>query len=287
MNDRVRRVDFYPADWLAGTAGLALGAFAKGVYWDLCALCYDAGRATLDEEVAVRRLSAMNGDNPRSVKAAIERLILAGKLQRLTPEPTPNGCRMAPELTPNRVRTELERASNRMRKARDNGAKGGRPRKQTNEIAKPNGIGDEKLSTINHQSSSINQHGGFRASDQEQRRIEDRVMEVSGVRDELKVADAVRVLLTRGCSGETIIEAAKIAGPKLRAVANIGSYLTPITAQVQAKRLAEGEPSDHGGDRVPPELLKRYAKACEDAEAKGLKLGDKGYPSLRDFGVAA
>lgn len=139
---KVRRVDFSPDEFLAGVAGeMSLDDFA--VYWMVCTLIYSRGKAIKDDAAWIA--GKFEKTNPRSVRAAIERLVSSDKIARTDGE-----------LMVNRCRTELERSSNRIRTAHENGSKGGRPSKENNDLEKPEGLSDEKLTT-NYQPTTTNQ----------------------------------------------------------------------------------------------------------------------------------
>lgn len=136
MPKRIHRVDYSADEFLAGVVG-ELSAAEVGVYWMICSLIYSRRRAIPDD---VRGLTAkFRGTDPRTIRAALERLVALGKVTR------DEG-----ELRVNRCLDELEMASNRIRTASENGSKGGRPSKDSNDLTKPGGfpfgLQDEKLS---------------------------------------------------------------------------------------------------------------------------------------------
>jgi len=117
---KVGRILFSVEDWTAGLAGLKLGAAAAGVYIQTISFCYAEGTPSINEERLVARLAAFFGDDPRTIRAAIRRLVEAEKLTRV-----------GAELEPRRVRVELERTARWHQQNRENGAKGGRPSTKT------------------------------------------------------------------------------------------------------------------------------------------------------------
>lgn len=137
---KVRHVDFSPDEFLVGTAGMT--AEQKGVYWTICALIYSSGGAIAEDDERLLRLSGVS----------LRRL--PGVLREICAMPNKlvlNGGRISNE----RAEKELARASKRMTSAQDNGALGGRPVSENNDLEKPAGSGDEKLSLpINHQPPS-------------------------------------------------------------------------------------------------------------------------------------
>jgi len=134
MPIKVRRIDFSPDEWIAGTVGLTLAE--EGLYMRACALIYSRGGPITIDELKL----ACPKDHGNSVNACLKRLVALHKLLR-------NGR----EIDQKRCRFELEKARKRIGKARQNGAKGGRP----NGLAKPDGFADEKLSlTTNYQPST-------------------------------------------------------------------------------------------------------------------------------------
>lgn len=119
---KVRRVDFYPDDWIAGTGILTLEE--RGVYITACALIYSRGGAI--EGADLRRMCPGHG---RSFKTALTRLIDLGKL-----------VETEGKLDQNRCETELKRAQNRIETSRENAAKGGRPPSKISRLEKPDGF---------------------------------------------------------------------------------------------------------------------------------------------------
>jgi len=143
---KVRKIDYRADEMIAGVAGqLEMVEFA--VYSMVCNLIYSQGRAIPDDAEWIARL--FKGTNPRSVRAPLDRLIAKGKIIRTEVESTSNEGRKTFELMVNRCRIELEAAANRVRTASENGAKGGRPSKENNDVEKPGGSTpanqDEKL----------------------------------------------------------------------------------------------------------------------------------------------
>jgi uncharacterized protein YdaU (DUF1376 family) len=129
---KVRHVDFYPDEWIAGTVGLDLAE--TGLYIAACALIYSRGGP-----VSIAEIRASVRCHGNAFNRAISRLIDLGKLSR-------NG----EEIANKRCGNELEKAKKRLGNAQENGRKsGGRPSK-INGLPKPVGYSPEKLTT-NHQ----------------------------------------------------------------------------------------------------------------------------------------
>lgn len=139
---KIRRVDYSPDEMIAGVVG-QMDPLDFGVYWMVCTLIYSRGGPINDDPQWIAGI--FKKTNPRSVRAAIDRLISSGKVQRI-----------GAELMVNRCRNELERALNRTRTAAENGMKGGRPSSKNNDLPKPGGFEEKKL-TINEQPSTNNQ----------------------------------------------------------------------------------------------------------------------------------
>lgn len=138
---KIRHVDLFPDEVIAGVAG-QLDPEEFGVFWMVCCLAYSKGGAVKDDPAWIAGI--FKKTNPRTVRAVLERLVGMGKLTRTDGE-----------LIANRCRKEIERASKRIRKATENGLKGGRPSKENNELKKPDGFSNEKLTnqlpTTNYQ----------------------------------------------------------------------------------------------------------------------------------------
>jgi len=254
--DKVRRIDFYFDDWIAGTAGLNLGADGLGVYFQSIAFCYALGRPSIPEAELVDRSCATSGSNPRTVRAAIERLVAVSKLKRIDGE-----------LEPNRVRTELERAATRIRKNRENGTKGGR-RSNKSDSYETHMVSDEKpyqSSVINHQptnnqlttTSSAGAGGvvvrldGTKPSDpptvdQHNLDLIDRVAQAAGADISKSPAwgglgKLVRMWLDQAVAPDTILEAAKAA---------------------RARREAQGLPMAPTPHFLKPFVEEHHTRAC-------------------------
>jgi uncharacterized protein YdaU (DUF1376 family) len=116
---KIRRVDFYPDDWLAGTIGMSDAD--RGVYIQVLMGIYSHGGP-----IHIDDARKMCG---RQFERSVERLIRRSKLTLIEQQ-----------LSSNRALTELQRATNRALKAQQNGAKGGRP----NVLAKPDGSGSSE-----------------------------------------------------------------------------------------------------------------------------------------------
>lgn len=132
---KIRHFDFYPDEWLTGTA--ELDAAERGLYITACSLIYSNGGA-----ITVERLrAACPCDHGLAFSRQLRRLIELGKL-------TENG----PRITNERCENEIRKSEERVAKAQRNGTKGGRP----SGLAKPDGSSDEKLAgaSSNHQPST-------------------------------------------------------------------------------------------------------------------------------------
>lgn len=298
MNDKIRRVDFYPVDWTDGIAGLDLGAAAVGVYWQLCAFCYSSGRASLPEEDTIRRLAKLLGDNPRTIRAALERLVEAGKVKRTEAEPDTNGPRIARELEPNRVRTELERATNRVRIARENGENGGRPRKGSKGLDKPKPSRDEKLAASSQQPSTISQQPAGKPeapaaprSPAEDRHFEDRFLEAAKIDPARWPGNfgAIRAWRNAGCTDEDILAGVEaVASRPGYQIPGSLNYFRNTILEARDLRLAAAERGEAPPVRAADALAQRrgrYGAAIEKARAAGLKPGDPAWPKAADFGL--
>lgn len=108
---KVRRIDFNPADFLTGTAGLT--PEETGIYWKVCCLIYLKSAAIDDDEDWIRKAIACDVRTWRRLRQS---LIDKGKL-----------ILDAGKLTNPRCQTEINAATHRIKTARENGDRGGRP----------------------------------------------------------------------------------------------------------------------------------------------------------------
>ena len=118
---KIRHVDFYADEYLAGVA--TLSAVDIGVYWTACAMIYSRGGPI--EIADLKRFMRLHW---RAFDASMARLIEAGKL---TLEGGQVSCK--------RCASELQKAVTKVLQWSQNGSKGGRPSKQINDLPKPNG----------------------------------------------------------------------------------------------------------------------------------------------------
>lgn len=134
---KIRRVDWYADEWLSGVSSLT--PEERGVYDTIINMIYsNGGPITISPDWP--HLFRCHGNK---LKAIIERLEKRGKIIR-------NGL----EISQKRARNELEKAQIRVGKALENGQKGGRPPKENNDLAKPGGFSDEKLTSTTTSTST-------------------------------------------------------------------------------------------------------------------------------------
>lgn len=125
---KARRFDLWPEDFLAGVVG-ELTAEDLGLYLMVILLCYCRGGSIPDDADWLRsKFRTSRGFRAEYVRKQIERLIAAGKVERV-----------GRELSVRRVRVELELSMRRIRVAQECGKSGGRPPKNINGIEKGSG----------------------------------------------------------------------------------------------------------------------------------------------------
>jgi uncharacterized protein YdaU (DUF1376 family) len=119
---KVRRIDHYPDDWIAGAIALTLEE--RGMHDTACNLIYSHG-GPIDPD-HLRRACPCHG---RVFDRLLERLLYLGKLF------------MADDgkIDQKRCQTELKNARKRIETSRENGQKGGRWPSKNNTIAEPAG----------------------------------------------------------------------------------------------------------------------------------------------------
>jgi hypothetical protein len=134
MSEKIRSINFSPDEFLSGVLGMR--AVDVGVYWAACSLMY-AGDGTIQEDD--ERLFRLMSERKSVIRASINRLVEAGKMQR-----TDAG------LTVERVWSEREAALERMRRSREAGLKGGRPSgdvDKNQQVSKTSGLFEDKAIT--------------------------------------------------------------------------------------------------------------------------------------------
>ena len=106
---KVRRIDFSPDEWLAGTTKLSV--IEKGCYWTVCCLIYSKGGPVDDDPAWLARNCGCDVRRWRSARA---RLLALGKLILLQPEKrAANGTFAGGKLTNSRCEQELNKARTR------------------------------------------------------------------------------------------------------------------------------------------------------------------------------
>ena len=130
---KVRRIDFSPDEWLAGT--LQLSEFDRGIYITICALIYSRGER-IGEEL-LRRHCRAHGN---AISAALSRLENARKIVR-------NGS----EIGQKRCENELETAQKRSENGKENASKRWNNNGLDNGTPYAPGNANHQPSTTNHQ----------------------------------------------------------------------------------------------------------------------------------------
>lgn len=130
---KVYRVDFHAGEFLADHSG-RLTLEEVGLLHMIHAHIFHRNGAIENDPQWLSR--QFKNCNPRTIKTVLERLVIGGYLERNDAEIHAKACRI-----------ELEKAAKRMRISAENGAKGGRPYKEINDLRKPTGFDDEKLTT--------------------------------------------------------------------------------------------------------------------------------------------
>lgn len=132
---KIRRIDFSPDEWIAGTVGL--GNAERGLYITACALIYSRGGA-----VSVDHLRATCRDHGHSFKHQLKQLLELGKLSL-----------NEGQITSKRCSNELQNASKRLSNASQNGTRG-------NEIKKLRADTRSQERNANHQLSEKEERKG-------------------------------------------------------------------------------------------------------------------------------
>ena len=141
MTPKIRHIDFYPDEFIAGCSG-KLTPEQAGVYWFVCTLIYSRG-TTIDDD-AKWLGNIMGGTHWRTIRKILDGLITMGKIE------AKDG-----QLWVQRCSKELAKTEQRISKAAANGKQGGRPSNKNNDLDKAGGLKSEKL-TINHQPTTNN-----------------------------------------------------------------------------------------------------------------------------------
>lgn len=140
VTQKPRRIDLSADNFIAGIAG-QMSAEQLGLYWLICLLIYsNGGPVDYDEH---RFAALLPGTHWRSIRAASQRLQDLGKITVCDGQVMAKGCS-----------EPLHAAFMRVSKAAENGVKGGRPRKENNDLVKPDGFHEEKLTRVTPPSPS-------------------------------------------------------------------------------------------------------------------------------------
>ena len=155
MSNKIRRIDYYPDEMIAGVAG-KLQAVDFGIYWMICTLIYSRGGSIDNDHIWMSRI--FHKTHWRVVRASIDRLIEAGKVQETDGQ-----------LMVVRCFTELLKARKRIasgpqehRKSIARASQDGPVSKENNDISKP--------STNNHQPPTSNHQPSIDKSDKPAKR---------------------------------------------------------------------------------------------------------------------
>lgn len=135
MTDKVRRVDYFPDEYVSGVGGV-LRADEQGIYWMICSLIMSSGGPIMRDD---RRIASLCLTRPSHVHAVVNRLLEIGKLRE------EDG-----RIGQKRAQSEIERSANRIQTAIENGSKGGRPKQKAEQKQadnKPAGFSPAKLTT--------------------------------------------------------------------------------------------------------------------------------------------
>jgi len=140
MTAKIRHIDFYPDEYIAGVSG-QLTPEQSGVYWMICSLIYSKSAPIDDDPKWLGNIMA--GAHPRTIRKILEELESRGKIQRK------DGV-----IWVERCANEIDKTDERIAKAQANGKLGGRPSNKNKDLTKPEGLFNEKLTT-NHQPPTI------------------------------------------------------------------------------------------------------------------------------------
>ena len=133
---KVRYVKFHTDEFIAGVSGV-MTPEQVGVYWMICSLHYSHGDYI---DYDPKRLgNLLGGTNPRTIRRIVDSLVKISKVSL-------KGGLIGVE----RCAKELSTTGELIAEASANGAKGGRPRKENNDLGKGSGLITEKL-TNNHE----------------------------------------------------------------------------------------------------------------------------------------
>lgn len=153
MSGKVRRVDYFPDEYIGGIGGV-LRADEQGVYWMVCSLIMSGGDDVTYDAV---RLAGLCRIRPADIRKIVDRLLSIGKLT-LTHEG---------KLSQKRARSEVEKSANRIQIAAEKGAKGGRPSKK-DEQKQP----DDKAAGLSGENLTTNQQPATSKVSEEETSIE-------------------------------------------------------------------------------------------------------------------
>jgi hypothetical protein len=126
LSAKSRRIDFVADLFISGVSG-QLTREDLGVYWVICSLIYSHGGPIKNDPKWISRI--FKDCNSRAIRASVERLMIANKVQENDGLLMANGCEKA-----------IKHSQNRAETYRKNGHEGGRPSNGNNTLDKPSGF---------------------------------------------------------------------------------------------------------------------------------------------------
>lgn len=149
---KIRRVDFSPDEWIAGTRELTLEE--RGAYWDVCALIYSRGGPIADDEAWIAKALTCHVRTWRAIRA---QLIAKGKLIAR------DGM-----LSNGRSLREIKRAEGRLKSSRDAAEESAKTRRERAENADlSNDYNDIPEAAASDFGGAIQQRATIKGSDRE------------------------------------------------------------------------------------------------------------------------
>lgn len=226
LDAKVRKVDYFADEYIVGVSNMTFEE--QGVYWMICNLIISQGGPIPYD---VKWIAKLGNTRPSKVEKIISRLLSVGKLTEKDSK-----------LCQKRAESALKAAQNRIKNAQEVGKKGGRPRKENNDLKKGEGYFPENLTT-NKQQPTSNKQAAREGNGNQVASVHGRLCEIVGAdpAKDIRWADwhVVQQWLNEGYDPERdiypIVQRRMATGAKPKSA----GYFTEAIREAKAKAVAQ------------------------------------------------